>query len=286
MDFMARALKLAEMFRGRTAPNPPVGAVVVRDGLIVAEGAHVAAGEPHAEVVALRRAGERAQGATLYVSLEPCCHRGRTPPCVEAILAAGVREVRYAVEDPDQRVDGGGRRRLEHAGVTVSSGEGAERAHELLRGYLKRQREGLPWVTAKYAMTLDGKTATHTGDSRWISGEESRRHVHALRDGADAVVVGIGTVLADDPRLTVRPPPSDGRQPLRVVLDSRLRLPLDSALATELPAGTLVAYVGVEGTELRARALADRGITLLPLSAGGDGRVDLGPCCASWLAAG
>lgn len=272
---MARALDLAETVRGRTAPNPPVGAVVVRGGEIVGEGCHVAAGQPHAEAVALERAGERARGATLYVTLEPCCHRGRTPPCVDGILAAGIREVRYGVQDPDPRVDGGGRRTLEAAGIVVRAGEGAERGTTLLRGYLKRQRRGLPWVTAKYAMTLDGKTATRTGDSRWISGPASRRYAHTMRDRVDAVLVGIGTVLADNPRLTVRPAPADGRQPLRVVVDSQLRLPIDAALATELAAGTLLAHVNDGASSARAAELAARGIELLPLAAGERGHVDL-----------
>lgn len=275
MSFMGRALELAESVRGRTAPNPPVGAVVVRDGEIVGEGRHVAAGQPHAEALALARAGARARGATLHVTLEPCCHVGRTPPCVDAILAAGVAEVRYAVDDPDPRVNGGGARRLAEAGVAVVPGDEAERATGLLRGYLKRQRHGLPWVTAKYAMTLDGKTATRTGDARWISGEESRAWVHLLRDRADAVMVGIGTVLADDPRLTVRPAPSDGRQPLRVVVDSRLRVPLDSTLVAELGSGTLVAYGEAHVPASRLAPLIERGVSVLPLPVGRDGRVDL-----------
>ncbi len=272
---MARALDLAETVRGRTAPNPPVGAVVVRDGEIVGEGCHVAAGQPHAESVALERAGERARGATLYVTLEPCCHHGRTPPCVDGILAAGIGEVRYAVQDPDPRVDGGGRRTLEDAGIVVRTGEGAERGTTLMRGYLKRQRRGLPWVTAKYAMTLDGKTATRIGDSRWISGTASRRYGHTMRDRADAVMVGIGTVLADNPRLTVRPSPMDGRQPLRAVVDSRLRLPPGSVLATELAQGTMVAYVKDEARSARAAELTSLGLELLPLPAEVGGRVDL-----------
>lgn len=296
-DPMRRALELAALGRGRTAPNPPVGAVVVRAGQIVGEGRHVAAGQPHAETVALAAAGPLARGATLFVSLEPCCHHGRTPPCTDAIVAAGVAEVRYAIEDPDPRVAGGGRRALVEAGVRVALGGSAdaEAAQAVLRGYLHRQRVGRPWVTAKYAMSLDGKIATRTGDARWISGETSRRHAHALRDRSDAVIVGIGTVLADDPRLTVRPAPADGHQPHRVVLDSRLRMPLTAALAgPELAAGTTVAFAvpapsaadsaaadsadatGAAAAAGAAEALVERGLTLLALPSDPAGRVDLG----------
>lgn len=279
LDPMGRALELAALGRGRTAPNPPVGAVVVRDGRIVGEGRHVAAGQAHAETIALTEAGPLARGATLHVSLEPCCHHGRTPPCTDAIVAAGVAEVHYALEDPDPRVSGGGRRALLDAGVRVVPGEAAdaEAAQTVLRGYLHRQRVGRPWVTAKFAMSLDGKIATRTGDARWISGTASRVHAHQLRDRSDAVIVGIGTVLADDPRLTVRPAPADGHQPHRIVLDTRLRMPLSAALANpELAVGTTVAFAApaVIATGA-AEALVDRGLTLLALPSDPAGRVDL-----------
>lgn len=297
-DPMGRALELAALGHGRTAPNPPVGAVVVRDGRVVGEGYHAAAGEAHAETVALAEAGTLARGATLYVTLEPCCHHGRTPPCTDAIVAAGVAEVRYAVEDPDPRVAGGGRRALLEAGIRVEVGESDEAARELLRGYLLRRRSGRPWVTAKFAMSLDGKIATRSGDARWISGEASHAHARALRDRSDAVIVGIGTVLIDNPRLTVRPAPADGRQPHRIVVDTRLRTPLDAALAGPgLAAGTTIAFAGalpsaaagdardpdrsspsaaVPDLDRSARALEDRGLALLALPADPSGRVDLG----------
>lgn len=294
-DPMGRALELAALGRGRTAPNPPVGAVVVRDGRIVGEGYHSAAGQAHAETVALADAGPLARGATLHVTLEPCCHHGRTPPCTDAIIAAGIAEVRYAIADPDPRVAGGGQRALEAAGIRVEAGASAQAARELLRGYLLRAHTGRPWVTAKFAMSLDGKIATRSGHARWISGETSRAHAHALRDRSDAVIVGIGTVLADDPRLTVRPAPADGHQPHRVVVDSRLRTPLDAALVgPELAAGTTVAFaVPAPGAIARdvdhairsssvaenlarsATALEDRGLGLLGLPADPSGRVDL-----------
>ena len=283
-DPMGRALELAALGRGRTAPNPPVGAVVVRGGRIVGEGHHTAAGQAHAETVALADAGPIARGATLYVTLEPCCHHGRTPPCTDAIIAAGVAEVRYAIGDPDPRVAGGGRRALVEAGIRVEAGEAAEAAGELLRGYLLRGRLGRPWVTAKFAMSLDGKIATRSGHARWISGEASRAHAHRLRDRSDAVIVGIGTALADDPWLTVRPAPADGHQPHRVVVDSRLRLPLGSALAgPELAGGTTVAFAAPTGggtasaaaLARAAAALEDRGLTLLGLAPDPSGSVSL-----------
>lgn len=275
-DPMGRALELAALGIGRTSPNPPVGAVVVRDGRIVGEGYHTAAGEAHAEVIALAEAGPLASGATLYVTLEPCCHHGRTPPCTEAIIAAGAAEVRYAVGDPDPRVAGGGHRALVEAGLRVEAGESEAVARELVRGYLLRGRLGRPWVTAKYAMSLDGKIATRSGDARWISGEASRAYAHHLRDRSDAVIVGVGTVLADDPRLTVRPAPADGRQPHRIVVDTRLRMPLDAALAApELAAGTTVAFVAAVDVEEAGAALEARGLTMLSLPADLSGRVDL-----------
>jgi diaminohydroxyphosphoribosylaminopyrimidine deaminase / 5-amino-6-(5-phosphoribosylamino)uracil reductase len=294
-DPMRRALELAALGRGRTAPNPPVGAVVVRDGRIVGEGYHRAAGQAHAETVALAEAGPLARAATLHVTLEPCCHHGQTPPCTDAIIAAGVAEVRYAITDPDPRVAGGGQRALVEAGILVEVGESAAAAGELLRGYLLRGRLGRPWLTAKFAMSLDGKIATRSGHARWISGEASRAHAHRLRDRSDAVIVGIGTVLADDPRLTVRPAPTDGHQPHRVVVDSRLRLPLGSALAgSELAGGTTVAFAaptgggatsageGADGPDLPAAVLAraaaaleDRGLGMLGLPPDPSGRVNL-----------
>lgn len=294
-DPMRRALELAALGRGRTAPNPPVGAVVVRSGQIVGEGYHTAAGEAHAETIALAEAGPLARDASLYVTLEPCCHHGRTPPCTDAIIAAGVAEVRYATGDPDRRVAGGGHRALVDAGIRVEAGESDAAATELLRGYLLRGRLGRPWVTAKYAMSLDGKIATRSGDARWISGEASRAYAHELRDRSDAVVVGIGTVLVDNPSLTVRPAPADGHQPNRIVVDTRLRMPLDAALAgPELAVGTTVAFVAPTGVgpvaeaeradgpallgidlDRPAAALGDRGLTLLPLPADMSGRVDL-----------
>jgi diaminohydroxyphosphoribosylaminopyrimidine deaminase/5-amino-6-(5-phosphoribosylamino)uracil reductase len=270
--FMARALALAERGRGRTSPNPIVGAVVVRAGRVIGSGWHERAGADHAEVVALRQAGPKARGATLYCTLEPCAHHGRTPPCVDAIIQAGVRRCVVALRDPHDIVDGRGLRRLRGAGIEVAVGLLEREAREALSGYWRAHRTGLPRVTWKLAVTLDGKVADRAGRSKWITGPVARQLVHRLRAGADAVVIGAGTARADDPRLTARP--SDTRdavcQPLRVVCDTRLRLPLTLRLfGPALAKGTVVAC-GPAAPAARARALERRGVAVwrLPLSAG------------------
>jgi diaminohydroxyphosphoribosylaminopyrimidine deaminase / 5-amino-6-(5-phosphoribosylamino)uracil reductase len=228
-SWMARALAEAERGRGSVEPNPMVGAVVVLDGRVVGVGHHEKFGGPHAEVFALNRAGPLATGATLYVTLEPCCHTGKTPPCTEAILRSGVARVVAAIRDPFPKVDGGGAARLRAEGVPVEFGLMADEARRLNGPYLKRLATGLPYVTAKWAMTLDGKTAASSGDSRWISGSRSRTLVHETRGRMDAILAGIGTVLADDPRLDARPP--GPRTAVRVILDGEARLPPESNLA-------------------------------------------------------
>lgn len=241
--YMERALELAAMARGRTSPNPLVGAVVVRDGEIVGEGYHQKAGTPHAEIHALRQAGEKAKNAVLYVTLEPCCHYGRTPPCTDAIIRAGIKKVVVATKDPNPLVAGKGIQALKDAGIEVSLGMLEAKARGLNEAYFKYIVERRPFVTLKAAMTLDGKIATSNGDSRWITGAEARACVHRLRAENDAIMVGIGTVLADDPLLTVRLPGED-KKPLRLVVDSGLRIPLTSRLvrtAREVP--TAVAAV-------------------------------------------
>lgn len=226
--WMQRALELAERGRGFVEPNPLVGAVVVRDGVMVGEGWHQRFGESHAEVNALTAAGEAARGATLYVTLEPCCHHGKTPPCSDAVLKAGIRHVVAAMRDPFPQVSGRGAELLRAAGVTVDLGVGGSEARRLNAPYLTLLEEGRPYVHLKWAMTLDGKLATRTGDSKWISGEASRAVVHELRGRVDGILVGIGTALADDPLLTARP--AGPRMAARIVLDSQARLPLDSQL--------------------------------------------------------
>lgn len=267
--WMRRALRLSARARGRTAPNPMVGAVVVADGRAVGEGWHPRAGEPHAEVFALRAAGEAARGATLYVTLEPCCHYGRTPPCTDAVLASGVRRVVAAMSDPFPKVAGGGLARLREAGLEVECGLLEADAADLNRAYLKAVRTGLPWLTLKMATTLDGKIATRTGDSRWVTGEAARKHVHRLRDWHDAVLVGIGTARADNPQLTARL--RGARDPLRVIIDHRAELSPDSTLArTARETPTLV----IAGEAAKAEALEERGVQIERVPSR-DGRVDL-----------
>ena len=208
---MTRALELARSAIGNTSPNPAVGAVVVRDGRIVGEGSTQPAGRDHAEIVALRHAGDLARGATLYVTLEPCSHHGRTPPCTREIIAAGVSAVYASVVDPNPQVSGRGIEQLREAEIDVTLGAGRDQAEDIIAPHTKFVTTGTPLVTVKFAMSLDGKIATRTGDSKWITSAESRRYVHELRAQADAIMVGIGTVLADDPQLTARD--AGGRSP-------------------------------------------------------------------------
>lgn len=237
--WMRRALQLASLGRGRTSPNPMVGAVVVRDGREVGWGYHRAAGEPHAEAEALARAGELARGATLYVNLEPCPHHGRTPPCTEAILRSGVRRVVVGMEDPDPRVRGRGVAQLRAAGVDVTCGVLEGQARRLNAAYVKHRTLGLPWVTVKWAMSTDGRIATRTGESRWITGPQAREFAHRLRNEHDAVLVGRGTAVRDDPALTCRIP--GGRDPLRVVVDSTLQLRPEARMLREGTSPVVVA---------------------------------------------
>lgn len=252
--FMRRALGLAKRGSGRTSPNPMVGAVVVRDGRVVGEGFHERIGGPHAEVNALRRAGDWARGATLYVTLEPCNHYGRTPPCTEALIASGIRRVVMGMADPNPKVAGGGADRLRQAGIEVISGVLEEACRRLNQPFIKWVTHGRPYVTLKCAATLDGRMATRTGDSRWVTGERSRRLVHELRAAVDAVLVGIGTALADDPLLTARLGRKKVRQPLRIVLDTHGRLPVASQLVkTARESPVLVACAETVPKEVRER---------------------------------
>jgi diaminohydroxyphosphoribosylaminopyrimidine deaminase / 5-amino-6-(5-phosphoribosylamino)uracil reductase len=254
--WMARALAEAERGRGSVEPNPMVGAVVVRDSKVVGVGHHERFGGSHAEVIALARAGSLAGGATLYVTLEPCCHQGKTPPCTDAVLEAGVGRVITAMRDPFPKVNGGGLAKLQAAGVEVETGLMADEARRLNGPYLKRLATGLPYITAKWAMTVDGKTASSTGDARWISGPRSRALVHEVRGRMDAILAGIGTVLADDPMLTARP--AGPRTPARVILDGSARLPLDSQLvatAQEVPVWVAVTNRAPEDRRGRLEAL-------------------------------
>lgn len=263
--FMARALALAARGVGLTSPNPAVGAVLVREGRVVGEGAHLMAGGPHAEVAALAEAGEAARGATCYVTLEPCCYHGRTPPCVEALAAAGVARVVAACRDPNPRVNGRGLEALRAAGIEVTLGVAEAEARALNRAFFTFVTTGRPHVTLKTAMTLDGKIAAWDGTSRWITGEAARGEAHRLRFQADAILVGIGTVLKDDPALTVRLADAPAKEPFRVVADSRLRVPSTARLLTAgEPSRTIVAGAApLPGR--RAALLRARGVRLLEL---------------------
>jgi diaminohydroxyphosphoribosylaminopyrimidine deaminase/5-amino-6-(5-phosphoribosylamino)uracil reductase len=267
---MQRALELAERGRGYVEPNPLVGAVVVRDGCAVGEGWHQRYGEAHAEIHALAAAAEAARAATLYVTLEPCCHHGKTPPCTDAVLRAGIRRVVAAISDPFPQVAGKGTALLRAAGVEVETGLGEAEARRLNAPYLKLLATGRPYVHAKWAMTLDGKIATRTGDSKWISNEAARRRVHTLRGRMDAILVGIGTALADDPQLTARPP--GPRTAVRIILDSQGRLPDHCHLAqTARQTPVLVVTAGLPNRMTELQAL---GCEVLPLPLSG-GRPDV-----------
>ena len=274
--YMRLALKLARKGLGTTSPNPMVGAVVVKGKTIVGRGYHHRAGEPHAEILALRQAGTQARGAKLYLNLEPCDHFGRTPPCTRAILEAGIRYVIAGMKDPNPLVSGGGIRRLRRAGVRVDVGVLEKECRELNAPFCKYITRKRPFVTLKAAASLDGKVATRSGDSRWISGEISRNYVHRLRQAMDAVMVGIGTVLKDDPLLTVRLPRGEkSRQPLRVIVDSRLRIPLHSQLvrtAGQYP--TLVATTQAASLS-RKRQLAAANVEVAMIARDARGHVSL-----------
>lgn len=270
---MQRALALALKAKGRTSPNPMVGAVLVKEGRIIGEGYHAFAGADHAEVVALKAAGDEAREATLYLNLEPCCHYGRTPPCTEAIIRAGIKRVVASTFDPNPLVAGKGAERLKAAGIDVEIGLLSEEAKRLNEAFFTLIATGRPFVILKVAASLDGKIATKAGESRWITGEAARKKVHELRDEVDAVLVGIGTVLKDDPLLTVRLDREGTRDPLRVIVDSHARLPLEANVLKD-PRKALVA-VSPEAPKERVEALRSRGAEVL-LIEGASGKVSLG----------
>ncbi len=272
---MKRALELARQAEGRTSPNPLVGAVLVKNGRVIGEGYHRQAGEPHAEVEALGRAGDAARGATLYVNLEPCAHYGRTPPCTQALIRAGVAEVYYAVRDPNPLVQGKGHAQLEAAGIVVHQGLLELEARRLNQPFFKHILTGKPFVTAKFAMSLDGKIATRNGESQWITNKTSRQRGHQLRDITDAILVGAGTVLADDPLLTTRLPQSDVHHPARIVVDSRGRVPLSARVFDpDLPGRTILATTDLLDPGHRAD-LEGLGVEVWALPPDADGRVHL-----------
>jgi len=272
--WMRRALELAARGRFGASPNPMVGAVVLDpEGRLAGEGYHARCGGPHAEVMALREAGDRARGGSLFVTLEPCAHHGRTPPCVDAILSAGIRRVVAAMREPNPHA-GGGIDRLGAEGVDAGVGGDSDRARALNRRWLTWVQERRPWVTLKAAVSLDGRIATRTGQSKWITGEPARRRSLELREEHDAIVVGVGTVLADDPLLTRRLGLNPGESWTRVVLDSRLRTPTAAQVVQTSPEQTLIAHTR-EAAPGERRRLKDAGVQLVEIAAAADGRVEL-----------
>ncbi len=259
--YMGEALQLAQRAIGRTSPNPLVGAVIVRDGQIVGRGWHQKVGTAHAEIHALNEAGPLAAGSTIYVTLEPCSHTGRTGPCTEALIRAGIKKVVVAMTDPNPLVAGAGLELLRKAGIEVVEGVMALQAAQLNESFIKWITTGLPFIAVKAAMTLDGKIATHSGHSRWITGPEARLFVHSLRNQYDAIMVGIGTVLADDPELTTRLP-EGGRNPVRIILDSEARTPLAAKVVTDGQAKTIIAVTSRAPAE-RMEALRKAGAEVL-----------------------
>ena len=272
MDYMEHTLSLARLALGQVSPNPAVGAIVVKNDVVIGQGYTQPPGSWHAEVLALKQAGEEARGGVMYVTLEPCCHYGRTPPCTQAIIAAGVTEVHMAMLDPNPLVSGRGKDELEREGIRTCVGEHEEEAKEINEAYTKLITTGMPFITAKFAVSLDGKIATNSGDSKWISGKEAREYVHNLRYTADAIMVGVNTVLADDPHLTARCCSGRGgivrKQPLRVIVDGKGRTPLSARIFFE-PGKTLLALGRVVKPEEKA-AFTQAGAELIELPSEGE----------------
>jgi diaminohydroxyphosphoribosylaminopyrimidine deaminase/5-amino-6-(5-phosphoribosylamino)uracil reductase len=271
MKFMKRALTLARKGIGRTSPNPAVGCVIVKDGTIIGEGWHRKAGSPHAEIHALNMAADAAVGADVFVTLEPCCHTGATPPCTDALIKAGVCRVVAGMRDPNPRVNGGGLAALKQAGIETVCGVLENECRAINLPFIKHSTTGLPYVTYKCAMTLDGKIASITGESRWISCEESRKYVHRMRSHNDAIMVGVDTILADNPQLTVRH--VKGRNPLRIIVDSNLRTPTSVEILSGLLARNTIIACTEEDLSIHQRYLLNGATVLVCNSL--EGRVDL-----------
>lgn len=261
--YMWMALDLARQGRGRTSPNPMVGAVIVQDSEVVGTGYHQAAGSPHAEIIALQKAKGKAKGATLYLNLEPCNHHGRTGPCTEAIIKAGISRVVAALEDPNPLVSGQGFTRLEEAGIKVKRGVLEDKARQLNEAFIKYISVGLPFVGVKVAMSLDGKIGTITGDSQWITGEKARQFVHRLRDHTDVIMVGIGTVIKDNPRLTTRIEDGPGKDPVRVIVDSTARLPIDARVIESGSSARTILAVTEQAPPEKCKALKEKGVEVI-----------------------
>ena len=277
MEYMEYALSLARLAKGNTSPNPAVGAIIVKDYIVVGMGYTQPAGSNHAEIMALRQAGRAAFGAIMYVTLEPCCYYGRTPPCSKAIIEAGISEVHIAMLDPNPLVSGNGVKVLNDANIKTFVGSYKKEAYKINEAYIKYITTGLPFVIAKFAMSLDGKIATKLGYSKWISNEESRKYVHTLRHCADAIMVGVNTIIADDPRLTARGCNGKGgetkKQPLRIIVDSKGRTPVNSQLFRQ-PGRTLLAVIEPLDVSKKIE-FTRKGIDILELP-GENGKVNLG----------
>ncbi|MCK4508433.1 MAG: bifunctional diaminohydroxyphosphoribosylaminopyrimidine deaminase/5-amino-6-(5-phosphoribosylamino)uracil reductase RibD [Desulfuromonadales bacterium] len=269
-QFMQKAITLAQRGLGRTAPNPPVGAVLVRDGKVVGEGFHPAAGQPHAEIFALRESGDQSRGADLYVTLEPCCHHGRTGPCTEVLIDAGVNRVFVGAQDPNPRVAGKGIERLREAGIEVVCDLLKTECQELIAPFRKHMATGLPYVVFKAAMTLDGQTAAASGDSQWISCAASRELVHQLRNQVDGIMVGSGTVKTDNPRLTTRLD-KGGRDAVRIVLDGQLATSSKAQVYTQSSDAKVLLVTSSEHTELALQPYADAGVEIIQVTRNADG---------------
>lgn len=270
IKYMQRALYLAARAEGRTSPNPMVGAVVVKNNEITGEGYHRKAGTAHAEVIALKAAGNDAIGATLYVTLEPCSHHGRTPPCADAVIAAGIKRVVIACLDPNPLVSGKGLQILQEAGIETTVGVLQEEARQLNEAFFKYIQFKMPFIILKFAMTLDGKIATSTGDSRWISSEASRQYVHQLRNTCDAIMVGIGTVLKDDPMLNTRLNQPDTKDPIRVIIDSQLDLPLQSKIVRSAKEQRTIIFCHQRANPDRMELLKQNSIEVIPIAGSRD----------------
>lgn len=262
---MRRALELAAQARGRTNPNPMVGAVIVKDGQVVGEGYHHRAGTPHAEVHALKAAGDRSRGAILYVTLEPCSHFGQTPPCADAIIQAGIKRAVIATTDPNPQVAGNGIGKLKEAGIEVELGVLEHESRQLNEVFCKYIKTRIPYMALKTAMTLDGKIASFSGDSRWVTGEAARRYVHQLRNTYDAIMAGIGTVLKDDPLLNTRLEGADIRDPVRVIIDGRLNLPFDSQIARTAHKQETLVFCSAAADSVNRRQLEDMQVEIITL---------------------
>jgi diaminohydroxyphosphoribosylaminopyrimidine deaminase/5-amino-6-(5-phosphoribosylamino)uracil reductase len=273
-EWMRRSLRLAEKGRGRTSPNPMVGAVLVKNGRVVGEGYHAKAGEDHAEIIALRQAGEEARGATLYLNLQPCTHYGKTPPCAPVVIRSGVKRIVIGMEDPNPLVKREGVESLREAGLEVEVGLREKECRRLNEAYCKYIMKKEPFIILKVAATLDGRIAARDGDSKWISGETSRRFVHRLRDQVDGVLVGIGTVLRDDPMLTARI--RAGRNPFRIILDSRLRMPEEARVIAVSPSKTIIVTTEAAPKD-KIERLERRDVRILVLDSK-EGRVSLRSC--------